>query len=55
MGDLAEQVKGVGAPAAGGRYIIRNNSFGITKGHNDVVDVDSGRLPDPIVNQGSPR
>ncbi|YCM42810.1 lamin tail domain-containing protein [Verrucomicrobiaceae bacterium 227] len=49
LDNVSEQVKGVGAPPIGGRYIIRNNSFGTTKGHNDVIDVDSGRLPDPIV------
>ena len=49
LDNVSEQVKGVGAPPSGGRYIIRNNFFGTTKGHNDVIDVDSGRLPDPIV------
>ncbi|MFT5105844.1 MAG: hypothetical protein ACI9UA_001466 [Pseudoalteromonas tetraodonis] len=49
LDNVSEQVKGVGSPPAGGRYIIRNNFFGTTKGHNDVIDVDSGRLPDPIV------
>ncbi len=49
LDNVSEQVKGVGEPPLGGRYIIRNNSFGTTKGHNDVVDVDSGRRPDPIV------
>jgi hypothetical protein len=49
LDNVSEQVKGVGAPPVGGRYIIRNNSFGTTKGHNDVIDVDSGRLPNPIV------
>ena len=47
--DNIEQVKGEGEIPDGGRYIIRNNTFGITKGHNDVVDVDSGRRPGPIV------
>ncbi|MEN8864845.1 MAG: lamin tail domain-containing protein [Akkermansiaceae bacterium] len=49
LDNVSEQVKGVGSPPSGGRYIIRNNSFGTTKGHNDVLDVDSGRLPNPIV------
>ena len=48
LDNVSEQVKGVGAPPAGGRYIIRNNFFGTTKGHNDVIDIDSGRLPAPI-------
>ncbi|MFP6873591.1 MAG: lamin tail domain-containing protein [Verrucomicrobiales bacterium] len=49
LDNISEQVKGEGEIPEGGRYIIRNNTFGITKGHNDVVDVDSGRRPGPIV------
>ena len=49
LDNISEQVKGEGEIPDGGRYIIRNNTFGITKGHNDVVDVDSGRRPGPIV------
>ncbi|MCP4849223.1 MAG: hypothetical protein GY899_14875 [Verrucomicrobiaceae bacterium] len=49
LDNISEQVKGEGEIPEGGRYIIRNNRFGITKGHNDVVDVDSGRRPGPIV------
>ena len=49
LDNISEQVKGEGEIPEGGRYIIRNNIFGITKGHNDVVDVDSGRRPGPIV------
>ncbi|MFT5109760.1 MAG: hypothetical protein ACI8XO_001206 [Verrucomicrobiales bacterium] len=33
----------------GGHFIIRNNVFGTNAGHNDVVDVDSGRWPGPIL------
>ncbi|MCH2061284.1 MAG: lamin tail domain-containing protein [Verrucomicrobiales bacterium] len=49
LDNISEQVKGEGEIPEGGRYIIRNNTFGVTKGHNDVVDVDSGRRPGPIV------
>ena len=49
LDNISEQVKGEGEIPEGGRYIIRNNRFGVTKGHNDVVDVDSGRRPGPIV------
>ncbi len=48
LDNISEQVKGEGEIPEGGRYIIRNNAFGITKGHNDVVDVDSGKRPGPI-------
>lgn len=49
LDNVSEQVKGVGSPPAGGRYIIQNNFFGTNKGHNDVIDVESGRRPGPIV------
>lgn len=49
LDNISEHVKGDGTIPAGGRYIIRNNRFGTNKGHNDVVDVVSGRRPAPIV------
>lgn len=49
LDNISEHVKGEGDIPAGGRYIIRNNRFGTNKGHNDVVDVESGSRPGPIV------
>ncbi|MDZ4783978.1 MAG: lamin tail domain-containing protein [Planctomycetia bacterium] len=33
---------------AGGHFIIENNVFGRLKGHNDAIDFDSERAPNPI-------
>ena len=49
LDNISEHIKGEGDIPSDGRYIIRNNRFGTNKGHNDVVDVLSGRRPDPIV------
>ena len=49
LDNISEHIKGEGDIPKGGRYIIRNNVFGTNKGHNDVVDVVSGSLPEPIV------
>ncbi|NIP94235.1 MAG: hypothetical protein GWO24_12580, partial [Akkermansiaceae bacterium] len=49
LDNISEHIKGDGTIPDGGRYIIRNNRFGTNKGHNDVVDVVSGRRPGPIV------
>ena len=49
LDNISEHIKGVGEIPEGGRYIIKNNYFGINKGHNDVIDVDSGWRPNPIV------
>ena len=49
LDNISEHIKGEGDIPAGGRYIIRKNWFGTNKGHNDVVDVVSGDLPEPIV------
>ena len=49
LDNISEHIKGVGEIPEGGRYIIKNNYFGRNKGHNDVIDVDSGWRPDPIV------
>jgi len=49
LDNISEHIKGIGEIPEGGRYIIKNNSFGRNKGHNDVIDVDSGWRPDPIV------
>ncbi|MHA3774957.1 lamin tail domain-containing protein [Verrucomicrobiota bacterium sgz303538] len=49
LDNIAEQIKGSGTIPAGGFYIIRGNTFGGNKGHNDVIDVSSGRRPSPIV------
>lgn len=42
LDNISEHIKGVGRAPAGGHIIIRNNVFGTNKGHNDVVDHDSG-------------
>jgi hypothetical protein len=47
--NVAEQIKAEGAIPAGHRFLIYRNSFGTNKGHNDVIDVDSGTRPAPIV------
>ncbi len=46
----SEQIWGDDAPA-GGYLIIENNTFGTTKGHNDIIDVNGGHAAsgDPIV------
>ena len=49
LDNISEHIKGEGDIPKSGRYIIRNNRFGTNKGHNDVVDVVSGNLPEPIV------
>ncbi len=47
--NVAEHVKAEGAIPAGQRFVIYRNTFGTNKGHNDVIDVDSGTRPAPIV------
>ncbi len=49
LDNISEHIKGIGEIPEGGRYIIRDNYFGRNKGHNDVIDVDSGWRPGPIV------
>ncbi|MCA9184566.1 MAG: lamin tail domain-containing protein, partial [Planctomycetales bacterium] len=51
LDNVSELIKSTGVTPAGGRYIIRGNVFGTNKGHNDVIDADSGRVSDgvPIV------
>lgn len=44
----SEQILGVGIPP-NGHLIIRNNVFGTTKGHNDVVDITGPVRPGPVV------
>ncbi|MCA9169498.1 MAG: lamin tail domain-containing protein, partial [Planctomycetales bacterium] len=45
--NLSEQIWGRGIPG-NGQWLIENNVFGHTTGHNDVIDFDSARLPNPI-------
>ncbi len=45
--NFSEQIWGGGIPA-GGHWIVRNNTFGTTKGHNDIIDFDPGVRPNPI-------
>lgn len=49
LDNVSEHVKIVGLPPANGQLIIRNNHFGTNKGHNDVIDGDSGLRPGPIL------
>ncbi|MCA9264400.1 MAG: hypothetical protein KDA60_11150, partial [Planctomycetales bacterium] len=45
--NLSEHIWGRNPPA-GGEWVVENNIFGITKGHNDVIDFDAGVRPAPI-------
>ncbi|MCP4848469.1 MAG: hypothetical protein GY899_11040 [Verrucomicrobiaceae bacterium] len=49
LDNISEHVKGEGAYPENGHFIIRNNIFGSNSGHNDIIDVDSGIRPDPIL------
>ena len=49
LDNISEHVKVIGDPPEGGRFVIQNNVFGTNKGHNDVIDADSDRLPNPIL------
>ena len=49
LDNISEHIKVTGRPPEGGQFIIRNNVFGTNKGHNDVIDADSARLPNPIL------
>ena len=52
LDNVSEQIKGSGViPTSppGLRYLIQGNTFGTNRGHNDVIDVGSATLPDPIV------
>ena len=49
LDNVSEHVKIVGLPPANGQLIVRNNQFGTNKGHNDVIDDDSGLRPGPIL------
>ncbi|HPD47711.1 MAG TPA: lamin tail domain-containing protein [Anaerohalosphaeraceae bacterium] len=45
--NLSEHIWGGGVPAEG-HFIIENNVFGTTKGHNDAIDIDGFARPNPI-------
>lgn len=47
--NISEHIKGEGKFPPSGHFIIQDNMFGTNKGHNDVIDVDSGLRPDPIL------
>ena len=49
LDNISEHVKVSGRPPEGGQFVIKNNVFGTNKGHNDVIDADSGDLPSPIL------
>ncbi|MCA9211951.1 MAG: CotH kinase family protein [Planctomycetales bacterium] len=44
LDNVAEHIKVIGRTPAGGELVIRNNSFGTNKGHNDVIDADSNLI-----------
>lgn len=46
LDNVSEHIKGTGAFPSGGHFVIRENTFGTNAGHNDVIDVDSGRRSD---------
>jgi hypothetical protein len=45
--NLTEHIWGSGIPA-NGQFIIENNLFGVTPGHNDAIDFDGASRPNPI-------
>jgi hypothetical protein len=45
--NFSEHIWGRGIPADG-YFIIENNIFGTTKGHNDAIDFDGPSRPDPV-------
>ncbi len=49
LDNISEHIKGIGRYPANGHFIIQHNVFGTNKGHNDVIDVDSGLRPQPIL------
>lgn len=49
LDNLSEVVKGIGGIPEGGHFRIERNVFGLGKGHNDVIDVTSGRWPGPVL------
>ncbi|MCA9258155.1 MAG: hypothetical protein KDA61_03090, partial [Planctomycetales bacterium] len=51
LDNVSEMIKSIGVTPSGGRYLVANNVFGTNKGHNDIIDADSGRVAngEPIV------
>ena len=45
--NLSEHIWGQGVPE-GGIFLVENNTFGITPGHNDAIDIDSVLPQTPI-------
>ena len=45
--NLSEHIWGRGIPADG-QFVLDNNTFGHITGHNDGIDFDAPRLPNPI-------
>ena len=44
LDNLAEPIKIIGRTPVGGQLVIDGNTFGMNKGHNDVIDADSNRV-----------
>jgi hypothetical protein len=50
LDNISEHIKVTGKFPADGHFIIQDNEFGTNKGHNDVIDADSGLWPnEPIL------
>ena len=49
LDNISEHIKSTGRYPDGGHFIIECNTFGTNKGHNDVIDTDSGLRPNPIL------
>ena len=49
LDNTSEHIKGIGGIPTDGHFIIRDCQFGTNRGHNDVIDVDSNLLPEPIL------
>ncbi len=49
LDNISEHIKIIGRIPAGERLVIRGNWFGTNRGHNDVIDADSGQAPGPIL------
>ena len=49
LDNVSEHIKMINKFPVGGHCILLRNTFGGNKGHNDVVDIDSDVVPNPIL------
>ena len=49
LDNISEHIHSVGIPPEGGQMLIQGNTFGTNKGHNDVIDANSGRRPGTVL------